>query len=203
MTDPHDTELSNILARLSEGQTSAYHELLPKIYDELRAVAHGFMVNERSGHTLQTTALVNEACMRILRLERVRWIDRAHFLRVAARAMRRVLVDYARERAAIKRGGGGLVSVSLEAVEREGASVLGLPSLDTLALDRALQRLQREYARCAQVVELVFYGGLSRTQAADLLGVSTRSVERDWKFARAWLIRELRLHGDIPATRAR
>ena len=183
-------QVETALARIVAGDQSAYDDLIPLIYDELRQVARHFMRRERSRHTLQTTALVNEACLRLLRLERVQWEDRAHFIRVAARAMRRVLVDHARGRNRQRRGG-GQEPLPLEAIERQGTAIFGYPDLRILALDAAMDRLAAIEERKAQVVELLYFGGLTRQESARVLGVSRRTVERDWAYARLWLIREL------------
>ena len=189
--DPQLTEQAEAaLARIVAGDQTAYDDLIPLIYDELRQVARYFMCRERPNHTLQTTALVNEACLRLLRLNRVAWEDRAHVIRVAARAMRRVLVDHARSRNRQRRGGGE-EPLPLEEIERQGAAVFGYPDLRILALDAAMDKLSAVKERQAQVVELLYFGGLTREEAARVLGVSRRTVERDWSFARLWLIREL------------
>lgn len=178
------------LARIVAGDQTAYDDLIPLIYDELHQVASSFMRRERPHHTLQTTALVNEACIRLLRLDRVQWEDRAHFIRVAARAMRRVLVDHARGRNRLRRGS-GKDPLPLEEIERQGAAVFGYPDLRILALDMAMDKLAAVEERKAQVVELLYFGGLTLEETAKVLGVSRRTVDRDWLFARLWLIREL------------
>ncbi len=189
--DPTVTEqVEAALARIVAGDQTAYDDLIPLIYDELHQVASSFMRRERQHHTLQTTALVNEACIRLLRLDRVQWEDRAHFIRVAARAMRRVLVDHARGRNRLKRGEGE-DTLPLEDIERQGAAVFGYPDLRILALDMAMDKLAAVEERKAQVVELLYFGGLTLEETAKVLGVSRRTVDRDWLFARLWLIREL------------
>jgi len=196
MVDGHrsDEQLTDrvkaALARIAQGDMTAYDDLIPLIYDELLLVARHFMRQERPHHTLQTTALVNEACLRLLRLNRVKWRDRAHFIQVAARAMRRVLVDHARGRNRQRRGAGA-EPLPLEDIERQGAAVFGYPDLRILALDKAMDRLAEIAARKAQVVELLYFGGLTRSEAARVLGVTRRTVDRDWLHARLWLIREL------------
>ena len=189
--DPQLTEqVEAALNRIVAGDQTAYDDLIPLIYDELRHVARHFMRQERPHHTLQTTALVNEACMRLLRLESVQWEDRAHFIRVAARAMRRVLVDHARGRNRQRRGA-GVDPLPLEEIERQGAAIFGYPDLRILALHDALDRLALAEDRKAQVVELLYFGGLTHEETAQVLDVSRRTVDRDWLFARVWLIREL------------
>ncbi len=189
--DPQLTEqVEAALARIVAGDQSAYDDLIPLVYDELHLVARHFMRRERAHHTLQTTALVNEACIRLLRLNRVQWEDRTHFIRVAAHAMRRVLVDHARGRNRQRRGS-GVEPLPLEEIERQGAVVFGYPDLRILALDMAMDKLSEIAKRKAQVVELLYFGGLTREETAEVLGVTRRTVERDWSFARLWLIREL------------
>ncbi len=178
------------LSRIVAGDQSAYDELIPLIYDELHLVARSMMRQERPNHTLQTTALVNEACIRLLRLNRVEWEDRAHFIRVAATAMRRVLVDHARGRNRQRRGS-GLEPLPLEEIEKQGAVFFDYPDLRILDLDAALEKLAALEERKEKVVELLYFGGLTREEVAEVLGVTRRTVFRDWSFARLWLIREL------------
>ena len=153
---------------------------------ELRRLARSYMRRERPGHTLQTTALVNEAFLRLTDARGVRWQDRAHFLAIAARLMRRVLVDHARSRGYRKRGGGA-ERVTLD----EGLAAAPEPEVDVVALDRALQSLAEVDARKSRVIELRFFGGLSVEETAEVLHVSTDTVKRDWRLARLWLLREL------------
>ncbi len=181
--------VTQILTRLSGGDRRALDELFPLVYGELRALAAGLMVGERRGHTLQPTALANEAYLRLLGEtagEYGGWKSRSHFFAVAARAMRRILVEYARARGRKKRGG-DWVRITLT------PSLPGAPqpSLDILALDEALQKLQAVDPRKVQVVELLYFGGLTAQEAAEVLGVAGRTVERDWQFARLWLLREM------------
>jgi RNA polymerase sigma-70 factor (ECF subfamily) len=149
------------------------------------------MRNERTGHTLQTTAVVNEAYLKLVDLTRVRWQDRAHFFAMAARLMRHILVDYARSHATAKRGG-EVFAVSLD----QAAVVSARPSTDLVALDDALQALALLDARKSQVIEMRFFGGLSVQETADALGVSPETVMRDWRFAKRWLLRELSNRGE-------
>lgn len=161
--------------------------LAPIVYDELRLLAAAQLRRERDDHTLQPTALVNEAYVRLLRSDRPAWNDRSHFFRAAARAMRRILVDHARKRARLKRGGAP-VRVSLDQI---GPSSWDEPET-MLALDQALRRLEEQDPRSAEVVQLRYFGGLSVAQTAEALDVSERTVKREWTFARAWLRDALR-----------
>ena len=159
---------------------------MPLVEAELRRLARAYMSRERRGHTLQATALVNEAFMRLTDARQVRWQDRAHFLGISARLMRRVLVDHARSRGYRKRGGGAR-QISLD----EALVVSPGPTLDLVALDRALETLAAVDARKSQMIELRFFGGLSVEETADVLHVSTDTVKRDWRLAKLWLLREL------------
>jgi RNA polymerase sigma factor (TIGR02999 family) len=182
----HVTEL---LLAWGNGDRSALDELMPLIHQELRRLARLQMRGERGNHTLQTTALVNEAFIRLIDLRRIRWQDRAHFLALSARLMRRVLVDHARSRNYQKRGGGALTvafdDVCIASPER-GA--------DLVALDDALESLARVDGRKSQVVELRFFGGLSVEETAEALSVSPETVMRDWRLAKVWLLREISGH---------
>jgi RNA polymerase sigma factor (TIGR02999 family) len=169
-----------------QGDPSAVARLLPLVYEDLRAIARRYLDHERSGHTLQPTALVHEAFLRLFGAEGVQPSDRTHFLSVAAVAMRRILVEHARARAADKRGGNER-RVTLDS----RAAIAGESEVDVLALDEALQRLAALDERQARVVELRFFGGLSMDEVAALLGVSKRSAEADWTLARTWLHHEL------------
>lgn len=187
--------LTDLLADLSRGNKAAADRLLPVIYDDLRAMAERLMREERSGHTLQPTALVHEAYLRLVDQTRVEWRDRAHFFAVAATAIRRILVDHARTHRAAKRGG-GRERVSLKAAEAaEAAAAAPARDVDLPALDEALSRLAAFDARKSRIVELRFFAGLSIEETGEVLGVSHATVERDWSLARAWLYRELRRDG--------
>ena len=179
-------EITELLMAWGEGDQSALAELTPLVHAELRHLAHRYMSRERPGHTLQTTALVNEAYLRLIDWKNVRWQNRAHFFGVSAQLMRRILVDYARDRQSLKRGGGALqVSLSKAAafsVERDS---------DLVALDEALTVLAAVDRRKEQVVELRFFGGLSVEETAEVLKVSAETVMRDWRLAKVWLLREL------------
>ena len=169
------------------GETDAFDRLVPLVHDELRRIARRFMGHERPGHTLQPTALVNEAYLRLIEVKRIRWQNRAHFFAMSARVMRRILVDAARARDNQKRGGGAQ-KVSLD----EALVVAGDGGPDLVALDDALQALERVHPRKSQVVELRFFAGLSLEESAEALHVSVDTVKRDWRFAKLWLLRELR-----------
>ena len=175
-----------LLQAWSGGDREALDQLTPIVYDELRRLARHYMRGERSGHTLQTTALVNEAYLRLVDLKRMSWQNRAHFFAVSAQLMRRILVDYAR-RHNLKRGA-GIQHVALE----DTAMLGGGREPDFVALDLALRELAAMDARKAQVVELRFFGGLNVDETAEVLKVSPITVMRDWSTARAWLYRELR-----------
>ena len=182
---PPGGEVSGLLRAWSDGDQSALEKLAPIVYDELHRLASRYMKRERSGHSLQTTALVNEAYMRLVDYRRMQWQNRAHFFAVAAQLMRRILVEHAR-RHNLKRGG-GLAHVSLE----EAPVVGGNEDADLTALDDAMNALERIDPRKVQVVEMRFFGGLSVEETAEVLKVSPVTVKRDWRAARAWLYREL------------
>ncbi|MEM7587428.1 MAG: sigma-70 family RNA polymerase sigma factor [Acidobacteriota bacterium] len=174
------TSVTLLLTQWRGGDAGALERLTAALYDELRRLAHFQMRNERRGHVLQTTALVNEAYLRLVDLE-VPWRDRAHFLRVAARQMRRILVDDARKRLAVKRGAGA-DDLPLDAIK-----VASEPTFEILALDDALDRLGKHDPRKAQVVELRFFGGLQLEEIAAVVEISRATVERDLLMAKAWL----------------
>jgi RNA polymerase sigma-70 factor (ECF subfamily) len=182
---PPTGEVSALLRAWSKGEQSALDKLTPIVYDELRRLARHYMNRERTGHSLQTTALVNEAYLRLTGYKRMRWENRAHFFAVSAQLMRRILVDHAR-RHNLKRGL-GIQHVSLEDTPMIG----GKREEDLVALDDALQALASIDARKARVVELRFFGGLSVEETAGMLKVSPVTVMRDWSTARAWLYREM------------
>lgn len=178
-------DVTTLLERWSSGDGRALDRLMPLVYDELRALAHRQLASERRDHTLQTTALVNEAYLRLAGQSRASWANRRQFLLVAARMMRRVLVDYARRRAASKRPpAGGRVSL-------DTASLAADSDPDILSLDLALTKLSEIDGRQVQVVELRYFAGLDIQQTAETLGVSVSTVTREWRMARAWLRREL------------
>ena len=189
MTTPSPGPVTELLRAWSDGDEGALEQLVPLVEAELRRLARGYMGRERRGHTLQVTALVNEAFLRLTEARRLRWQDRAHFLGISARLMRRVLVDYARSRGYQKRGGGAQQVTLDEAlvVSPEAA----VDQVDLVALDRALEALAAVDARKSRVIELRFFGGLSVEETADVLHVSTDTVKRDWRLAKLWLLREL------------
>jgi RNA polymerase sigma factor (TIGR02999 family) len=185
-------EITGLLQAWARGDSAALDRLTPLVYSELRRLARGYMKRERAGHTLQATALVNEAFVRLVDARHVDWQDRTHFFAMSARIMRRILVDAARARASVKRGG------HAERVDHSTAVNLDLlpaasshPGSELCALDDALNALARMDPRRAQVVELRFFGGLTVEETGQVLKISPQSVMRDWKLARAWLAREL------------
>jgi RNA polymerase sigma-70 factor (ECF subfamily) len=178
-------DASSLLRAWSEGDESALKGLTPIVYEELRRLAHYYMERERSGHSLQTSALVNEAYIRLTDYKRMRWQNRAHFFAVSAQVMRRILVDHARSHN-VKRGA-GVQHVSLD----EGAAVGGDRAGNLVALDDALNELARLDPRKVQIIEMRFFGGLSVEEAAEVLKVSAATVRRDWSIAKWWLYREL------------
>ena len=186
LPEPSQSHITDLLVAWSGGDEHALETLMPLVHGELRRLARRQMAGEREGHTLQTTALINEAYLRLVDLTRVRWQDRAHFLAMSARLMRRILVDHARSRLYAKRGGGA-ATVSLD----ETVVVTNDARPDLVALDDALQALAAVDARKSQVVEMRFFGGLSVEETAEALGVSPQTVMRDWRLARAWLAVEL------------
>jgi RNA polymerase sigma-70 factor, ECF subfamily len=183
--EPAVDEISTLLRAWSDGDQSALERLTPIVYDELHRVARRYMKRERPGHSLQTTALVNEAYMRLVDYERMHWQDRAHFFAVSAQLMRRILVEHAR-RHNLKRGG-GVQHVSLDEAAFAGSG----QDTDLVALDRAMNALARIDPRKVQVVEMRFFGGLSAEETAEVLKISAVTVKRDWRAAKAWLYREL------------
>jgi RNA polymerase sigma-70 factor, ECF subfamily len=183
---PSPEEISELLVAWSNGERAALDQLMPLVYDELRRIAHRYLGRERAGHTLQTTALVNEAYLKLFNEREMRWQNRAHFFAVAAQLMRMILVDYARSRNYVKRGGGAQ-RVSFDealAVSQERAGEL-------IALDEALKTLAEMDERKSRVAELRFFGGLSVEETAEVLKVSPVTVMREWRLAKAWLHREL------------
>jgi RNA polymerase sigma factor (TIGR02999 family) len=178
-------QVSRLLADWSKDDPAARDALVAIVYKELRRLAHHYMQGERANHTLQTTALVNEAYLRLTDLTRMQWRDRAHFFAMAATLMRRVLVDYARERARDKRGGG----VVFTALEDEPMAATS--SIDALALDEALDRLAAIDPLHARIVELRYFAGLTIEETSEALRISPATVKREWTWARAWLYHEL------------
>ncbi len=184
-------DVTRVLHAIADGDTAAPEKLLPLVYDELRRLAAARMVQEPAGHTLQPTALVHEAYLRLVKEEDAHWKGRAHFFAAAAEAMRRILIERARRKGRIRHGG-GRGRVSIESFDSSnGVEPSGTEGLDLLALDETLEKLKKEDARLERVVTLRFFGGLSVEQTAEVLEVSERTVKRDWEFARAWLFREM------------
>ncbi len=183
MSDP--SEVTRLLVAINDGEDDARARLVPLVYDELRILAESYMRRERPGHTLQPTALVNEAWMKLADQQRVEWKGRAHFFGIAAQAMRRILVDHHRRRSAARRGSGKHVTLVEDA-----ADTFSDP-LDFIALDGALDELAEMDPRAARIVELRFFGGLSVEETAEVMDVSTPTVKRDWRTAKAWLYQRL------------
>ena len=179
-------EITELLVAWSSGDESALARLTPLVYDELHRLAHHYMSGERTGHTLQTTALVNEAYLRLIDWKNVRWQNRAHFFGVSAQLMRRILVDFARSRGYEKRGAGAR-PIAID----HAAAVADDKGTDMVALDEALKVLAELDERQSRIVELRFFGGLTNDEVAEVLKVSEATVRRDWSLARAWLHREL------------
>ena len=179
-------QITQLLAAWSSGDETAMDQLMPLVYGELRRIARRYMAGQRAGHTLQTTALIHEAYLKLVGQGERRWQNRAHFFGVAAQAMRHILVDYARARHADKRGGEAQ-AVSLD----EATASTGTQAAEIVALDDALRRLAEVAPRQSRVVELRYFGGLNVEEAAEVLKVSPETVTRDWRMAKAWLLRDL------------
>ncbi|MGH9801147.1 MAG: sigma-70 family RNA polymerase sigma factor, partial [Blastocatellia bacterium] len=186
MATSSSEQVTELLLAWGQGDESALEQLVPMVYGELHRLAHRYLGGERAGHMLQTTALVNEAYLRLVDSQRVQWQNRAHFFAVSAQLMRRVLVDFARSRNYQKRGGDA-VQVSLHE-ELAGSTERGA---DLVALDDALNAMAKSDERASRVVELRFFGGLSIEETAEVLKISPETVKRDWTWAKAWLLREL------------
>jgi len=180
------TAITELLIRWRQGDQSALERLIPLVEDELHKIAHRYMSRENPGHLLQTTALVNEAFLRLIDQSRVSWQNRAHFFGIAAQIMRRILLNHARDQKRIKRGGGG-IQLSLSEAEAVSAE----QSAELIALDEALNRLALIDERKSRIVELRYFGGLSVNETAEALQVSPITVARDWNLAKAWLAREI------------
>jgi RNA polymerase sigma-70 factor, ECF subfamily len=191
MSTPNTHEVTDLLLAWSDGDQAALDHLAPLVQSELRRLARTYMRRERAGHTLQTTALINEVYLRLIDAKKISWQNRAHFYGIAARLMRRVLVDCARERNYQKRGGG-----AFQVTFNEALAVGAAGNPDILALDEALSELAKIYERKAQVVEMRFFGGLKEKEIAMALGVSPETVRRDWRLARSWLLRKLNKKND-------
>jgi RNA polymerase sigma-70 factor (ECF subfamily) len=187
MIEPSPNEISQLLMNWSNGDSAALDELIPIVYSELRRLANRYLRRERSDHTLQPTALVHEAYLRLMDQSNVRWQNRAHFFGVAAQMMRRILVDHAKARRRTKRGGCGR-KLSLD----DAIGISQVRSVDLVALDDALTSLAEIDARKSRVVEMRYFGGLCVKETAEVLGVSANTVMRDWTMARAWLYHEIK-----------
>jgi RNA polymerase sigma-70 factor, ECF subfamily len=186
-------EISVLLGQLAQGDEAAAAKLIPLVYDELRRLAAAYMRRERQEHTLQPTALVNEAYLRLIEQRQVHWQGRAHFFGIAAQLMRRILIDHARAHLRDKRGG-GMISVPLD----EALVFSPEKSSELIKLDESLDRLAKLDPRQGKVVELRFFGGLTVEQTADTLGISAKTVKREWSLAKAWLHGELKTdHGGL------
>jgi RNA polymerase sigma factor (TIGR02999 family) len=183
---PARSDATDLLLAWSNGDESAFDKLVPLVYQELRALAQRYMRHERADHTLQATALVNEAYVRLIDINRIQWQNRAHFIAVAAQTMRRILVEFARHRRRQKRGG-DFVRVTID----DAMGIAQDKEPDLVALSDALSALATFDPRMSQAVELRFFGGLTVQETADVLKVSPETVMRDWKTAKAWLLREL------------
>lgn len=187
MSSPSVHDVTSLLQDWRNGDQNALERLVPLVYQELHQAAHRYMAREQTGHTLQTTALVNEVYLRLFGLREVSWQNRAHFLAVCARMMRQILIDYARSRRRLKRGGGK------DSLPLDGELCIpGNPCVGVLALNEALKSLAAFDQRKSHVVELRFFGGLTADETAEALGISSETVLRDWKIAKVWLLRELR-----------
>jgi RNA polymerase sigma factor (TIGR02999 family) len=197
MSEPSDpksrADVTQFLIGYGKGDRSALDEMLPLVYSELKRLASYYLNREREGHTLQTTALVHEAYLRLIDQKQVNWKNRSQFLGLAAEMMRRILVNHARDRAAGKRGGGAK-RVSLSVADGSANQ----PDVDLIALDQALTELSELDNRKARIVELKFFGGMTTEETAELLEISTATVEREWVHARAWLFRAIK--GSAEAT---
>ena len=195
MTMPESGNVSQLLLAWGRGDKTARDELIPLVYDTLRRIARHHLRSERAGHTLQTSALINEAYLKLVE-QSVSWQNRAHFFGIASRLMRQLLVDYARARQRLKRGG-DLQQISITAA----GGIAQERAVDLLALDEALTTLAEVDPQSSQIVELRFFGGLTETETAEALGISVATIKRDWTFARAWLIQRLKAGEDADPTK--
>jgi RNA polymerase sigma factor (TIGR02999 family) len=179
--------ITQLLIDWGKGDQAALEKLMPLVYSELRRLAGNYLRRERAGHTLQPTALVNEAYLKLIDQRNAKWQNRAQFFGISAQLMRRILVDHARQRQAAKRGGSGQQRLSITSAQ----ALVKQPEVDLLALNEALEELAEMDPQQGRIVELKFFGGLSIEETAEVLGISHATVERDWKLARAWLRRQL------------
>ena len=179
--------ITQLLIDWGKGDQAALEKLMPLVYSELRRLAGNYLRRERAEHTLQPTALVNEAYLKLVDQKNAKWQNRAHFFGISAQLMRRILVDHARQRQAVKRGGSDQQRLSITSAE----TIVKQPGVDLLALNEALDELAKMDPQQSRIVELKFFGGLSIEETAEVIGISHATVERDWKMARAWLRRQL------------
>ena len=193
--EPDGPDITRLLRDWQAGSTPALERLIPLVYDELHTLASRYLSRERRDHTLQPTALVNEAFIKLAGQREVDWQSRAHFFGIAAKLMRRILVDHARRDGRVKRGG-GVTHLSLDDVDPPSPKV-PVDAVDTCLLDAALSRLEMMDPQQGRVVELRFFGGMTIEEAAEVMGLSPATIKREWAVARAWLYRELT--GDAPA----
>ena len=184
---PQSETITQLLTKWSDGDSKAWDELTPQVYDELRRIARNFLRRENVGHTLQPTALVNEAFIRLTEQQHVTWQNRAHFFAIAAKMMRRILVNHAEMKHAEKRGGREAQKVELD----EALAFCEQRNIDLLALDEALKKLGEFDAQLCQIVEMKFFGGLTNEEVAEVLNISLATVKREWSTAKTWLLREL------------
>jgi RNA polymerase sigma-70 factor, ECF subfamily len=189
LTKTPQTEVSQLLIKWGSGDQESLNELMPLVYGELRRLARCYLRRERPGHTLQTTALVHEAYLKLIDQEHQRWQNRAHFFAISAQLMRRILVDYARAHRAAKRGGDHL-RLPLDEVD-EAADLCGRNNADLIGLDEALDELSALDPQQGRVVELRIFGGLTVEETAEVLNISPRTVKREWSMARAWLRQQI------------
>ena len=187
MISPSRKDVTTLLREWSQGDQEALAQLIPLVHEELCRLAHHYMSQERPDNTLQTTALVNEAYIKLVGQRNVRWQNRTHFFAVAAQLMRRILIDHARKKSSLKRGGG-----ALRRVVTDVADLAAEPDSDQIVkLDQLIQRLEREEPRTAEVLKLRYYAGLSVEDTAAATGLSARTVKREWRYARAWMIQAM------------
>jgi RNA polymerase sigma-70 factor (ECF subfamily) len=179
--------VTQLLIDWGKGDQAALEKLMPLVYSELRRLASNYLRRERGEHTLQPTALVNEAYLKLVNQRNAKWQNRAHFFGISAQLMRRILVDHARQHRAVKRGGSEQQRISITSAEK----IVEQPEVDILALHEALEELARMDEQQSRIVELKFFGGLSIEEIAEVFGIGHATVERDWKLARAWLRRQL------------
>jgi RNA polymerase sigma-70 factor (ECF subfamily) len=190
MSEPSSQEVTHLLLAWGNGDQAALDKLMPIVYDDLRRLAKRYMRGQRAGHTLQTTALVNEAYLKLIDSSWVNWQNRAHFYAISAQLIRRVLIDFARAKNSLKRGGDH-IKITLD----EQIEVPFEKETDLIALDEALQNLAKLSLRQSQIVELRYFGGLNEEEIAETLKISARTVRRDWNVARAWLYRRIKDKG--------